>query len=166
VNGPPAPTLDELAADPTRVAMLAPAAATDALVKLAALQGLLLARVLASGRSDADAGDKAVDDHLLTIPEAAKRLGVAPAFAYELARRGELPTVRVGVKYVRVSSAVLAEWITKHTQMQVDGSIYRRYSNAYDGRRPAPAPTTAPTHSEEARGAGRRRAEHRRSVGT
>jgi excisionase family DNA binding protein len=52
-------------------------------------------------------------DRLLTIPQVAARLGVPAGYAYELARRGEIPTVRFG-KYVRVRSADLQSWIDRH----------------------------------------------------
>ncbi len=36
---------------------------------------------------------------------------VVALVTYELARRGEIPTVRVGKKYVRVPSAALERWV-------------------------------------------------------
>jgi excisionase family DNA binding protein len=50
-------------------------------------------------------------DRLLTIPEVATRLGVPTAYAYELARRRQLPILRVGLRYLRVPAAGLATWI-------------------------------------------------------
>jgi excisionase family DNA binding protein len=35
-----------------------------------------------------------------TVPEAASLLGISPGLAYELARRGELPTIRFGRRIV------------------------------------------------------------------
>ena len=52
-------------------------------------------------------------DRLLTIPEVATRLGVPTAYAYELARRRQLPVLRVGLRYLRVSAAGLATWIER-----------------------------------------------------
>ena len=34
--------------------------------------------------------------HTLTIPEAAQRLGIGRSAAYEAARKGEIPTIRIG----------------------------------------------------------------------
>jgi excisionase family DNA binding protein len=42
----------------------------------------------------------------LTIPEVAKRLGVSRSLAYEAARRGEIPAIRIG-KRVLVPAAAL-----------------------------------------------------------
>lgn len=47
---------------------------------------------------------------LLTVPEVAPILRVSEARAYELARDGLLPVVRLG-RQVRVDPDVLAEWI-------------------------------------------------------
>ena len=46
---------------------------------------------------------------LLTIPEAARELGISPSQAYILARNGELPTVRIG-RSVRISRRALDSW--------------------------------------------------------
>lgn len=46
---------------------------------------------------------------LLTMTEAATRLSIPESRAYELARQGRLPAVRIG-KYVRVSLQALAEY--------------------------------------------------------
>ena len=47
----------------------------------------------------ADAGFKAKDDSerlTLTVPEAARLLGIGRGLAYELARTGDLPVLRLG----------------------------------------------------------------------
>jgi len=51
---------------------------------------------------------------LLTMPQVAKRLSIPEGRAYELARQGKLPTVRVG-KYVRVAEVELETWIARQT---------------------------------------------------
>ena len=48
-------------------------------------------------------------DDLLTMTEAAKRLSIPESRAYELARQGKLPAVKIG-KYVRVSAQALADY--------------------------------------------------------
>jgi excisionase family DNA binding protein len=63
-------------------------------------------------------------DRLLTIPEVATRLGVPTAYAYELARRRQLPVLRVGLRYLRVPAAELSTWIDE----RLDGRGSRRHS--------------------------------------
>jgi excisionase family DNA binding protein len=48
---------------------------------------------------------------LLTADDVASVLGVPRTFVYSLARRGELPTVRIGERYVRFRAQVLDRWI-------------------------------------------------------
>lgn len=48
---------------------------------------------------------------LLEAGEVAELLGVPPTFVYALARRGELPVVRVGERYVRFRAEALEQWI-------------------------------------------------------
>ena len=52
------------------------------------------------------------NNDLLTMAEAATRLSIPESRAYELARQGKLPAVRIG-KYVRVSVQALAEYQTR-----------------------------------------------------
>ena len=47
----------------------------------------------------------------MTADEVAKILHVPRSFVYALARRGELPTVRVGDRYVRFRGEALQGWI-------------------------------------------------------
>ena len=51
---------------------------------------------------------------LLTADDDADILGVPRTFVYALARRGELPTVRIGDRYVRFRSETLQRWIEQH----------------------------------------------------
>ena len=51
---------------------------------------------------------------LLTVTEAAKRLSLGRATAYQLAQRGELPVVRIG-RTVRVPARALDEWVKQRT---------------------------------------------------
>lgn len=48
---------------------------------------------------------------VLTIPEAARLLGIGRSKAFELARRGELPGVIRFGRCVRVSKPVLLRWL-------------------------------------------------------
>jgi excisionase family DNA binding protein len=52
----------------------------------------------------------------VTVPEAAKLLGVGRAVAYRMTRTGEIPTVRIGPRMVRVPLAELRRWIAERTE--------------------------------------------------
>ncbi len=103
-----APTLDQLIIHPDRVAELPVEVASSILAKLAGIQSLLLARVLA-GRGNGGQPE-CQPDRLLTAEEVADRLHVPRDHVYELCRRRELPSVKIG-KYVRVSGAALTKWL-------------------------------------------------------
>ncbi len=51
---------------------------------------------------------------LLTIPEAAERLGVGKTLVWQMVARNELPSVRLG-RLVRVPVPALDEWIREQT---------------------------------------------------
>lgn len=57
---------------------------------------------------------------LLRVPEAARMLGIARSLAYEMARDGRLPAVRIG-KAVRVPRRRLEAWIDE----QADAGVVR-----------------------------------------
>ena len=50
---------------------------------------------------------------LLVAEDVAELLGVSPAFVYALVRRGELPAVRVGDRYVRFRSEAIQAWVAE-----------------------------------------------------
>ena len=52
---------------------------------------------------------------LVSVPDAARHLGIARGLAYQMARDGRLPTVRLGKRAVRVPWLRLQEWITERT---------------------------------------------------
>jgi excisionase family DNA binding protein len=56
------------------------------------------------------------DTLLLTVPEAARHLGIAKGLAYAMARDGRLPTVRLGKRAVRVPWLRLQHWIAERTR--------------------------------------------------
>lgn len=102
-------SLDALVADPRQAETVSPSAAGELLARLAGLQSLLLSRLLAK---DVQGSSPHIQvDRLLTVPEVADRLSVPTAYAYELARRGELPAVRVGKKYIRVPLLSFEKWL-------------------------------------------------------
>ena len=73
---------------------------------------------------------------MLTIPQVAERLCVPTAYAYELARRGELPTVRLGKKYVRIPLASFERWLAMQERAARPGSgISRATQMRLDSRR-------------------------------
>lgn len=76
----PLPTLDDLARDPARARDLPPEAARDLLAQLAPLQALLLAQAFRSSASANGQPDR--EDRLLTVKEAAQRLGVSADTIY------------------------------------------------------------------------------------
>lgn len=84
---------------------------------LAALQSVLLARLLASGNERGEAGASGDGEpaapELLPVPTVARILNVPPSYVYELARRGDLPAVRFG-RYVRVARPDLEDWVSRH----------------------------------------------------
>lgn len=72
-------------------------------------QAVALARL--TTRTSEDRGP--ADDRLLTMPEVAERLGITEHQAREMGRRGELPTVPVGDRFVRVRPSALEDWIRR-----------------------------------------------------
>lgn len=62
---------------------------------------------------------------LLTVAEAARRLSLGRATAYQMVQRGELPVVRIG-RAVRIPARALEEWVAAHTLGgKFDGSSVR-----------------------------------------
>jgi excisionase family DNA binding protein len=59
---------------------------------------------------------------LLGAGEVAQVLGVPATFVYALARRGELPTVRIGERYVRFRSEALERWIAEQESTRPKGT--------------------------------------------
>ncbi len=100
-------SLDALVADPAKAAMLPPETAQALLIGLASIHPLLLQRALTGSRNGRE------EDLLLTIPQVAKRLKVSDYRAYELARQGILPSIRLG-KSVRVKPSAVAEYLSKN----------------------------------------------------
>ena len=75
----------------------------------------ILAQLQAKAQLKMLSEQKATNDQdggLLTMRQAAARLNVPESRAYELARQGKLPAVRIG-KYVRISAEALAQYQAK-----------------------------------------------------
>jgi excisionase family DNA binding protein len=58
---------------------------------------------------------------LLAAEEVAELLGVNATFVYALARRGDLPAVRIGERYVRFRAQSLERWITEQETSRWSG---------------------------------------------
>jgi excisionase family DNA binding protein len=105
-------SLDALIQEPARVATLSRQELAELYRQVAHLEVDLRALLLAHPAEASRADDAA---RLLTLPEVATILTIPKSKAYELARRGELPTVVIpGGKYVRVRQTDLAVWIDRH----------------------------------------------------
>lgn len=86
------------------------------LLQLPALVGALAqaqAAALARLTARTPEGRPETDDRLLTMPEVALRLGVTEHQAREMGRRGELPIIAVGDRFVRVRAGALGDWIRR-----------------------------------------------------
>ena len=59
---------------------------------------------------------------LLVAEDVGALLGVSPAFVYALVRRGELPAVRVGERYVRFRIEAVEGWIAERETSQRRGT--------------------------------------------
>jgi len=58
---------------------------------------------------------------LLKPSEVAQRLGIGKTKVYDLIGRGELPTLRLGPRCLRVSASALDIWIERQTGPYVGG---------------------------------------------
>jgi excisionase family DNA binding protein len=106
------------------------------------------------------------DAMLLTLPQVAKRLAISDGRAYELARQGKLPTVKVG-KYIRIEPAALDTWIVQHRDGTLDPRLYTAYSlSRHDRKRPAKTPQAIGPDPGRPGRAPRGHGEHRGPVGT
>jgi excisionase family DNA binding protein len=63
-----------------------------------------------------------VQDRLLSADEVAQRLGFSKQTIWGMARRGELPTVRIGTRRVKFSSDDLERWIERRTTTRPRGT--------------------------------------------
>jgi excisionase family DNA binding protein len=83
--------------------------------ELERLKGILWNRMMTLCSSASNHTPDAIT--LLTMPQVAKRLAIPEGRAYELARQGRLPTVKVG-KYIRISQAKLETWLSQQTSLE------------------------------------------------
>jgi excisionase family DNA binding protein len=165
------PTLAELLEHPERVDQL-PASVCAALIIQAAASeerhaALHLRLGVRLGVLAASGAQGLTDERLLTLPEVAAVLAVPKSEAYALARRGVLPTVRVGSKYVRMRRADLEAWLRASQDGHLDTRLSQGYSRhrGDDGRGVPAAPAKTQPHPGRARRANGRALERRRKVG-
>jgi excisionase family DNA binding protein len=59
---------------------------------------------------------------LLTADDVAALLGVSRTFVYRLSRCGQLPTVRLGERYVRYRAQTIDEWIAGRESIDPSGT--------------------------------------------
>lgn len=55
----------------------------------------------------------------ISVPEAARRLGISKPSAYALARRADFPSFRIGERIV-VYEAGLEEWVKKQAERKAE----------------------------------------------
>jgi excisionase family DNA binding protein len=68
--------------------------------------------LVADPEADRDLAAATLGSRRLLNPEdVAAILGVPHTFVYALARRGEIPTVRIGERYVRLRAGAIDRWI-------------------------------------------------------
>jgi excisionase family DNA binding protein len=89
--------------------------------ELTRLKALVSMRMMNCQSSPHDPRDNA----LLTITQVARRLAITKGRAYELARQGKFPTIRIG-KYVRVDSGRLEAWINQNRDKTLDNDVDHR----------------------------------------
>ena len=107
------PTLDELAQDPSKATILSTEERSSLLVRCAAVLIALSAPMLVPMGAQAvptESREGPERDRLLWVQEAARRLGVTPAWLYR--RHRSLPFARkLSHKVLRVSEAALNRWL-------------------------------------------------------
>lgn len=161
----PRPTLDQLATEPAKAATL-PLETVEALLSQCSVaQGALVARLLtARDQVNSPTGVSIDQPRLLTIPEAAQLLGVAKGYAYELARRGAIPTIRFG-KYVRVCLTDLWEWVARHQEKGLDLGLCVTHSSSRERHGGSTASQSPGAHPSSTGRAARRDRQQRGPVG-
>lgn len=110
-----------------------------ALVALAARAATLAAVDMSKMPANAPEGA------LLTMSEVAELLSVPEEMARELGRRGDLATVQVGDRYVRVRPAAVAAYIA--TRERIDNRLSTVLRSPHEGKRRRANPNGARPHA-------------------
>jgi excisionase family DNA binding protein len=163
----PISSLDELAADPTKAVGLSPEVRGQMITRcaavLAALSGTMLANEVAA---EPMPGPPPGEESNFTAEQVAKRLNVRTAFVYELRRRGELPFVLVGKRYLRFPITAVQEWEAKQLKSAgLTRARYVTYQKRNDRRGASKDPKEAGLEPIAARHGGRCDAKLDRSAG-
>jgi len=155
--GPPPVSLDAIVDNPAKVALLTPDERNAAIMRCAALLAALSALAPAPLGSTPTAAPRC-----LTVLEVAERLGLKPAYVYELVRRGELPARPMG-RYVRIPEDVLRDWVATPNRHGGNAGTTPRVSSARRDRRGASATMNAArADAGPVRRSDRRDAQHER----
>ena len=104
------------------------------------------------------------DALLLTVPDVAARLSVPRAYVYALARRADLPAVRIG-RYIRIPDAALREWQEAKLKRSLDRRSVGSIPSAHDTRRSTTDPAKAGAHPVAIRIAARGLRPHGETMG-
>lgn len=143
------------------VDQLAPEALPPFIAACAALQARAASRLLAPVPASVPVLKES--ERLLTVPEAASQLRLAPSYVYELARQGVLASVRRG-RYVRITPLALAAFTVAH-ERGLDLPISDTLSAARERQGGPTAPHPARAQTDRTRGRTRRASDHGVEVG-
>jgi excisionase family DNA binding protein len=101
---------------------------------------------------------------LLTATEVATYLRVPTSYVYDLARRGKIPCLRVGSKYVRFKRADIIEWAAASNE-NIESRSYHWYSSENDGQKASAASREPKANSGGSGRSSGRRTQHRGEMG-
>jgi excisionase family DNA binding protein len=147
----PVPSLDAIAADPLVVGTLAP----EAVLALRRKAVVVLAALADADDRMATVAPQTEDCRFLSVEKIAARLDVPESYVYELARRGQIPSVRIGKRYVRFSEAEIDEWLSKLRNRALYKSRYFTYSRSRGGKGATANSKAARAHASGPGGQGR-----------
>jgi excisionase family DNA binding protein len=132
--------LDVILKCPERAQEVPPSEIPKLLAELAALQITLSTRLM-NGTTPASVAKPATAplvpmDDLLDVKQVCGLLKVKPQYIYELCRRGELHTILIGKRAIRIPRSSLVDFLKARAEISIDTVISRTYSiNSYDGKR-------------------------------
>jgi excisionase family DNA binding protein len=126
-----------------QAAQVPPEAMPEVLSEVERLRSTLLVRMIAGAihgvASDSCASSLGQPTQLMTVPEAAARLGFRPAYVYDLIRRRRFPAIRSG-KHLRVLPRDVDEWVHHHREETLDANVKRSLGSPSPMRRLTPKP--------------------------
>jgi excisionase family DNA binding protein len=129
-------TLDQLVANPELATELTPVIRSQLLTRCAAVLAALAGAIAAPSDQPPTESAVSTQPEWLTVPEAASIMRFKPSYVYEMARRGDLPSVRKpGKKYVRIRRSAIEQWIAENEHRGLDRGISRVLSSPCDRQR-------------------------------